>query len=477
MLALGLARLAASAEIVVDCAKPIGAIRPLHGVNNGPLDVGGTVDLSAYFREMSFPVVRLHDCHWPNPDVVDIHALFPNPSADPSLPESYDFVRTDAYLKAIVAAGGGRSQIIFRLGESIEHGPDKRRLAPPADPQRWAAICTGVVRHYNDGWAGGFHYGIRYWEIWNEPDNRPAMWTGSDDDFFRLYAATATALRKISPDLSIGGPGVGNVGAMKGESLEPSPFTLAFLERCRRDSLPLDFFSWHLYSADPSAFARQARAVRALLDRHALTKTQSLLTEWNYLPDDNWTPLLAGGQGVGRERFYHRIGGAEGAAFLAAALTDLQDCPLDGAAYYAGDTNPFGLFTRHAVPRKNFYAFKAFKAVADLPVRVAARIGEKGIARHRMTCLASRTKDADQPGRACVLVSNFDTRDEDGIDLVITGLPWTGPTSFEVLLLDGAYALRTVQSGSVDQRTTHIAQPLTAPSVCLVRLTQAQPEE
>src|SRR5215213_4402271 len=94
---------APAAEVVVDCSKPVGRIRPLHGVNNGPLDVGGTIDLSAHYRELAFPYVRLHDAHWPNPDVVDMHAVFPNPDADPEKPESYDFAATDEYLKAIVA--------------------------------------------------------------------------------------------------------------------------------------------------------------------------------------------------------------------------------------------------------------------------------------------------------------------------------------------------------------------------------------
>ena len=29
-----------------------------------------------------------------------------------------------------------------------------------------------VIKHYNSGWANGYHYNIKYWEIWNEPDGR-----------------------------------------------------------------------------------------------------------------------------------------------------------------------------------------------------------------------------------------------------------------------------------------------------------------
>src|SRR5829696_7739415 len=110
-----LASCATGAEIVVDCSKSLGEFRPLHGVNGGPLDRGSLIDLSAFHRELAIPLTRLHDCHWPNADVVDVHVVFPDPRADPARPESYDFARTDAYLRPILAGG---SSVVYRLGES-----------------------------------------------------------------------------------------------------------------------------------------------------------------------------------------------------------------------------------------------------------------------------------------------------------------------------------------------------------------------
>ena len=135
-------------------------------------------------KRLRVPSTRLHDCHHPNPAVVDLHAVFPNPDADPALPASYDFRATDEYIAAVRATG---AEVIYRLGESIEHQTVKRHVHPPRDPARWAAACAGIVRHYNEGWAGGFRHGIRYWEIWNEPENRPVMWTGTDAQFLELY--------------------------------------------------------------------------------------------------------------------------------------------------------------------------------------------------------------------------------------------------------------------------------------------------
>ena len=56
-----------AAEVTIDCSKPIGRIRPLHGGNDGPLQGGGLTDLTAYHRELAIPHTRLHDCHWPIP--------------------------------------------------------------------------------------------------------------------------------------------------------------------------------------------------------------------------------------------------------------------------------------------------------------------------------------------------------------------------------------------------------------------------
>src|SRR4051795_3369990 len=77
-------------ELVIDATRPSGTVRPLHGVNGGPLTAGGTRRPSPPLGEPAPPLVRLHDCHWPNPDVVDVHAVFPDPRADPAKPGSYD---------------------------------------------------------------------------------------------------------------------------------------------------------------------------------------------------------------------------------------------------------------------------------------------------------------------------------------------------------------------------------------------------
>ena len=71
-------------------------------------------------------------------------------SKDAEDPASYDFVETDDYLKTMRAAG---TEPFYRLGQSIEHWIKKYGVNPPADFDKWAAICEHIVRHYNEGWA------------------------------------------------------------------------------------------------------------------------------------------------------------------------------------------------------------------------------------------------------------------------------------------------------------------------------------
>ena len=192
-------------NIKVDFSKNVKPMKPLHGVNNGPVrGAGMSTDNTAEFVELGVPYARLHDAQYPfgMGCFVDIHCIFRNFDADPTDPASYDFDMTDLYLQKIFEAG---ANVIYRLGESIEHLPKKYYVHPPKDYVKWAQICEGIIRHYTEGWANGFTYPIEYWEIWNEPDNPGRMWTGTDEEYFELYYVASNHLKKRFPHLKIGG--------------------------------------------------------------------------------------------------------------------------------------------------------------------------------------------------------------------------------------------------------------------------------
>jgi xylan 1,4-beta-xylosidase len=53
-------------------------------------------------------------------------------------------------------------------------------------------------------------YGIHevaewFFEVWNEPSLK-AVWTGTKEDFFKLYRVTADAIKRVDSSLKVGGP-------------------------------------------------------------------------------------------------------------------------------------------------------------------------------------------------------------------------------------------------------------------------------
>jgi hypothetical protein len=452
-----------AATIRVDAGRSMGAVRAIQGVNGGPVCYGGVVDLSPYHRALGIPLTRIHDANWPARDVVDVHAIFPDFYADAYSPASYRFAPTDDYLKSILATG---SKVMYRLGESIEHTPRKYYVHKPPDFDHWANICLGIIRHYNEGWADGFHFDLRCFEIWNEAEIGPAMWDGSADDYYRLYATAAKAIKSQYPALRVGGPAAAGLGRLEGNSLKPSPFLGGFLRYCKEHSAPLDFLSWHMYTADATAPARGARGLRRVLDESGFNKTESCLDEWNYLPDNNWGPMLSR-NGPALEKWFDDAGSMRGAAFVASALLELQDAPIDMANFYTGDNGCWGLFNVYGVPKKTYHAFRAFKALADHPDRRAVEGGEPG----ELSAAAGMTADGRE---LALVVSNY--RSNDGrMELSVEHLPWTGPTECELLLLNETGDLKPLGKRTLERAKVEIVQDLPAPGVLLAYVRKAVP--
>ena len=223
-------------RVSADFSAVIGTIKPMHSVNNGPASIRGNGN-DSYFRDAAIPFARNHDANFAPaygaPHTVDILAIFPDFDADENDPASYDFHLTDEYNERIMNAG---TKVFYRLGNKIEHESKRYGAIPPKDPHKWARICEHIIRHMNEGWADGHHYGIEYWEIWNEPDLHPQCWDGPEEQFFELFEIAARHLKACFPNLRIGGPAITGVGNKK--------FVIPFFDYITRDKdnpVPLDF--------------------------------------------------------------------------------------------------------------------------------------------------------------------------------------------------------------------------------------------
>ena len=379
---------AATAQVLVDLSKELGAIKPMHAVNNGPSvkKPGGDQKAGNFedYKAARIPFARTHDsvnCVPGGAHTCDINAIFPDFEADENDPKNYDFVFTDHYLDNIRRAG---TEVFFRLGQTIEHGPKKYGALPPKDYAKWARICEHVIRHYNEGWGWGVdkahttvniawsnQFNIVYWEIWNEPDldpsdnglpKNPRCWGGTVTNFFNLYETAAKHLKGEFPHLKIGGP------ALCGRF----DWGERFLAYCRDNDVPLDFFSWHTYATEPKQIADRVVWVRGLMDKHGFQKSESILNEWNYVKGwvDDWPYSLE----VESGRFAQK-----GAAFIAGTIVDCQSVPVDMLMFYdarinSGMNNMFTHATYH--PMKGYYPFYAWSKLLDCGTQVACSVKE-----------------------------------------------------------------------------------------------------
>ncbi len=315
-------------------------------------------DITEPFRELRLPFTRLHDAPLENPNMrlVDVNNIFANFHADPDDPRNYYFEQTDDYIANALACG---TQIVYRLGISIEHGKKRYFTAPPENFEKWAEICIRIIRHFNEGLWNGHYWKIRYWEIWNEPGNNdpdglPHMWGGTEDEFNCFYCTVSRILKARFPHLMIGGPshGLGNG--------EPGGPTEVFLKKCAAEHAPVDFYSWHCYSDSVEHYVNQVAPIRKKVDECGFPHAELHLNEWHYFPMD-WDRETSGD--LEYHKFFYSADGIKGldsAAFLCAVMTGWQDTPLDMGNYYTVTSGSYGLFTQYSEPTKSYYGMKAF---------------------------------------------------------------------------------------------------------------------
>jgi xylan 1,4-beta-xylosidase len=112
-------------------------------------------------------------------------------------------------------------------------------ISPPKDWDRWADLVRDLAVHLSERYGRDEVVSRWAFEVWNEP-NLEVFWSGTQEEYFRLYDVSARAVKSVHPDLRVGGPSsaaAGWIGELLGH-LEGS-------------DLPLDFLSTHVYGNVP----------------------------------------------------------------------------------------------------------------------------------------------------------------------------------------------------------------------------------
>ena len=380
-----------------DLTKKLGKFKILNATNGGPWHKRHANDQYRSnfddYKAARIPYSRNHDSAvhgiYGGPYSHDITCIFPNFDADVNDPASYDFACTDEAIFVCLDAG---TETFFRLGQTIEHQIKKHGTIPPKDFNKWAEICEHIIMHYNEGWADGFELGIKYWEIWNEPDldpddsNNKRTWGGTKAQFFDFYEIAAKHLKARFPHLKIGGP------ALAGNE----DWAKEFLAEMKRREVQIDFFSWHIYCNDPHKMVDKSKRIESYLIENGYENAESILNEWNYV--EGW-----------REKFVYTIKaihGIKGAAFTMACISEAQKAPIDMLMYY--DTRPsvfcgaFDLYTYEKL--KGYYPLAWYGNFYDMEAEIRCES-------EHSSCIYTLC-GVDKDGKALCIVTNYSNDDE-----------------------------------------------------------------
>ncbi|THV29577.1 GH39 family glycosyl hydrolase [Glycomyces paridis] len=272
----------------------------------------------------------------------------------------------------------------------------RAHCSPPKDMARWVELVTRTVEHWID------RYGldeVRRWrfEVWNEPNLVPHFWTGTRTQYFELYEQTALALRRIDPELRVGGPSTSvfvpddryagevedpakshaTAAAADVDALEWRPVWIEeFLQWCAERAVPVDFVSTHLY---PTDYAFGSDGVGVHLSRYADATADDLvllrdriaasaypdaeihLTEWSTSPSS-------------RDRMHDTVFAATAitrAYLQCATLADsisywaFTDVFEEGGAGIGPFHGGFGLVNEQGVHKPTFHALAMLGRLGD----------------------------------------------------------------------------------------------------------------
>jgi len=157
-------------------------------------------------------------------------------------------------------------------------------VTPPKQMDEWAALVRDFTEHVTARY-GADEVRTWYFEVWNEP-NHNYFWSGTQEQYFELYRASAAAVKGVDPAYRVGGPSTAGCGWIQ----ELAAF-------CAKENVPLDFFSTHTYNVKGALdefgtqqqqlmdnvrqVGRDFRRVRKLIEETAFAGRELHFTEWS----------------------------------------------------------------------------------------------------------------------------------------------------------------------------------------------------
>ena len=259
-----------------------------------------------------------------------------------------------SFMPLALASG---SETVFRY---------KANITPPKDYKQWETLIAKLTRHWVERY-GRDEVSQWFFETWNEP-NLESFWTGTREDYFKLYRHTVEAIKSVDSSLKVGGPATAQAAWIE-----------EFLDYCERNHLPVDFVTTHYYPTD--AFSegdtdkKLASAPRHVMREQAeKVKGQSrglplYFTEWNISSDPRHSlhdePFAAA---YATHILMSLQGLVQGYSFW--TFSDIfEENYFPSVPFHGG----FGLLNLHGIPKPVYGAFQLLHQLGNQQLDVRGR--------------------------------------------------------------------------------------------------------
>jgi hypothetical protein len=305
----------------------------------------------------------------------------------------YDWSELDRVIDAIIASG---AEPFICLSYTPPALTQTTAYAPPIDLDIWEELVFETVYHLNIE----RELGIRYWEVWNEP-NLTSFWAGTIEEYLQLYAASARGALRADPTIQLGGPSTSSVpyfGSAFAILYEHNWIT-ELAQFTEEQTLPLNFLSWHLYSQNSQDYPANIEIHQQWV-AGLNPQPQLFLTEWNW--NSGYVPEFDNGATN---------------AFIANTIAEFSESPLDQAFYFepidgaAAWEGRWGLMRADGVAKP---AYSAFQLMSELS-------GDRLLVENSQSVIgAIATRNNDDV--TIVLWNNESEHPTRSIDVIISGL-------------------------------------------------------
>lgn len=264
----------------------------------------------------------------------------------------------------------------------------KMNVTPPKSYNEWEFLVESFTRHLVE------RYGLDevrnwYFEVWNEP-NLSGFWSGTQDDYWKLYTASAKAVKRVDEKLRIGGPASSKANWIK-----------EIISYTTKNKIPLDFVSTHLYPQDEQVefpdrkgspykvgdfFSATVKEVQQIVKESERPELEIHWTEWNTQAAATAEKITWG------ENIY--VDNLFAASFIVRNCVEIDNYCKTFAYWVVSDifdeggipqapfSCTYGLLSIHGIPKASFNAFRFLRKMTGtiLDVKTQASIPSgKGI--------------------------------------------------------------------------------------------------